>query len=156
MVERGSTFTIYMPYVPLQKEDPHPAAPQQTPRGQGQVILIVEDNSSVLEISKAMLEHPGYRVLPAANGAGALQAYYQHKKEIGLVLTDITMPDMSGIELSQALHQENPHLKIIALTGYPLDNDQNAKNWHAHGIIDWLQKPITLEQLAQTVSRLLD
>jgi GAF domain-containing protein len=150
---QGATFTIYMPYIPAPKVESRPPAPLQTPRGQGQVILIVEDNSAVLEISKAMLEHLGYRVLPAANGAGALQIYYQHKKEIGLVLTDITMPDISGIELSQVLHQENPHLKIVALTGYPLDNDQNTKNWQTHGIVDWLQKPITLEQLAQTVSR---
>ena len=74
---------------------------------------------------------------------------------IGLVLTDITMPDMDGIDLSKRLIQKNPNLKIIALTGYPLEADRQANRWQDGGIMDWLQKPVTLEQLGRTISRFL-
>jgi CheY-like chemotaxis protein len=103
-----------------------------------------------------MLQFLGYKVLTATNGRHALEIFEKHQAEIGLVLTDITMPDMGGIPLSKALHQQDSALRVVALTGYPLDNNREAKSWLAEGIVDWLQKPLSLETLAQTVRRWLN
>jgi CheY-like chemotaxis protein len=104
----------------------------------------VEDDAAVLETTKAMLMRLGYQVLTATNGQNALELYEQYQAEIGLVLTDITMPDMDGTALSQILYQKTPTIKIIALTGYPLETSREASIWQAQGISDWLQKPVTL------------
>ena len=116
---------------------------------------MVEDDVEVLNTTKAMLVGLGYQVLTAPNGQNALELYEQHQQEVGLVLTDVTMPGMDGIALSQALYQRNPTLKIITLTGYPLESSREPNIWRAQGIAEWLQKPVTLEQLGQTVNRLL-
>jgi len=65
------------------------------------------------------------------------------------------MPDMDGLALSQTLHKRNPALKVVAITGYPLDTTREANEWRAQGIVDWLQKPLTLERLGSTLYRLL-
>jgi len=155
-VNNGSTFTLYFPVQASGVEEAYHANPADTPHGHGEVILVVEDNPTVLETSQAMLKYLGYKVLTATNGRHALEIYEKHHAEIGLVLTDITMPDMGGIPLSKALHQQNPTLRVVALTGYPLDSNREAKSWLAEGIVDWLQKPLSLETLAQKVSRWLN
>jgi CheY-like chemotaxis protein len=114
---------------------------------------LVEDNASVLDIATTMLEHLGYNVLTATNGVEALEEYNKNHQNIDLVLTDITMPRMGGIELTEALQKQDPHLKVIALTGYPLEAD--AKEVLSEGMIDWLQKPLSITALAQAVKRSL-
>ena len=101
-----------------------------------------------------MLEHLNYTVLTAENGHEALDVYQQHRSEIELVVTDLTMPKMGGAELTKILHQQDPDLKIIALTGYPLD--ANSKQALIQGDVAWLQKPLDLPELAQTLSDMLD
>lgn len=155
-VNKGSIFTIYLPVQTSEVEETYHSDPADTPHGHGEVILVVEDDPTVLETSQAMLQFLGYKVLTATNGRHALEIFEKHQAEIGLVLTDITMPDMGGIPLSKALHQQNPALRVVALTGYPLDNNREAKSWLAEGIVDWLQKPLSLEILAQTVRRWLN
>jgi CheY-like chemotaxis protein len=152
---RGTTFSLFFPVSPSMVKVASQPVPASTLRGHGEVILLVEDAPSVLKATKTMLEYLGYQVLTASNGRTALQMYEQHQSKIGLVLTDITMPDMDGLALSQTLHKRNPTLKVVAITGYPLDTTREAKEWQAQGIVDWLQKPLTLERLGSTLYRLL-
>ena len=152
---KGTTFSLYFPALPPLSGTSERAIPIKTPHGDGEVILLVEDAPSVLKATESMLEYLGYQVLTAANGRSALQTYEQHQSKIGLVLTDITMPDMDGLALSQTLHKRNPALKVVAITGYPLDTTREANEWRAQGIVDWLQKPLTLERLGSTLYRLL-
>ncbi|MBI1881174.1 MAG: GAF domain-containing protein, partial [Chloroflexi bacterium] len=152
-IEQGTTFTLYLPCAfPLQKSLA-PSSETETIRGHGEVILVVEDDLAVLEVTQAMLEHLGYRVLTATNGRQALEVYNQYQDEIALVLTDVTMPEMGGVALSQTLQAKYPAIKVVALTGYPLEGE--AKDLLAQGIVDWQQKPLNRRQLGQTISRLL-
>ncbi len=150
----GTTFTLYFPELAsLQKFAPRKTI-SEMPRGQGEVILLVEDDSSVLTISRTMLKHLGYHVLTATNGYEALEVYNQHQNKIALVLTDLTMPGMGGTELALTLRKQNPAIKVIALTGYPLN--RGSKEALTRGIADWIQKPLDLKRLAQTINRLLN
>jgi CheY-like chemotaxis protein len=126
---------------------------EEIPRGHGEVILLVEDDITVLEVTKSILERLDYQVLTAPNGREALEMYDRRQDEIALVLTDVTMPDIGGMALAQALHKRNPAIKVVALTGYPLESE--AKDLLNQGIVDWLQKPLNLKQLAQVVNRFL-
>jgi len=148
----GTTFTIYLPSVSGVQRKPQPED-NRMPQGNNEVILLVEDDPLVLDVSKTTLEYLGYRVLTAVNGRFALQMYEQFQDKISLVLTDLTMPEMDGETLIKALYDKNQAIKIILLTGYAFD-DRN-ETMQTHGVIDWLQKPLGIEQLARTVNRAL-
>lgn len=151
---KSTTFTVYLPTaLPMQKILPQ-TAETETTHGHGEVILLVEDDLPVLEVTQAMLEHLGYSVITATNGRQALEVYDQHQDQIALVLTDITMPEMGGVALAQNLRAKYPAIKIIVLTGYPLEGE--AKELLDQGVIDWLQKPLNRRELAQTISRSLN
>ncbi len=152
--EAGTTFLIYLQPQPTAAPTAALPAPALTiPRGANQLILMVEDDHTVLEIGTTMLGYLGYRALTATNGYEAISIYQQHQHNIAVVLTDITMPKMGGAELIMALRAQNPAVRIIAITGYPMQNDN--KQFIAEGNIDWLQKPLHLKTLAQAIQRIL-
>jgi signal transduction histidine kinase/ActR/RegA family two-component response regulator len=152
-VGQGTTFTFYLPAILSSSKILASTTEAETLQGHGEVILLVEDDTDVLEVTQAMLEHLGYRVVTATNGRHALEIYDQYQAEIALVLTDVTMPEMGGIVLAQTLQAKYPAIKVIALTGYPLETE--SKDLLAQGIVDWLQKPLNRRQLGQTISRSL-
>jgi signal transduction histidine kinase/FixJ family two-component response regulator len=130
------------------------AAPQAIPRGQGETLLLVEDEPQVMELLRTMLERLHYRVLTAPNGQEALTVYEHHSDAIALVLTDLIMPDIGGLALFHTLRQRDPGAKVIVLTGYALGEETH--DLLAQGIMDWLQKPPELPVLAQAVRRALE
>ncbi len=149
----GTTFRLYLPALAEGETAPEPKAARDAPRGQGQVVLLVEDEPLVLETGKAMLEYLGYRVRVAGDGHQALDVYRQHRDEIALVLADMVMPRLDGVALFQALRAENPNVRLVLTTGYPLDD--KAQALLAEGVADWLQKPLTLNRLGRVVSQAL-
>ncbi len=119
-------------------------------RGHGETILLVEDEALVLETIKAMLEHLNYQVLTATNGQEGLAVYAAHKNEISLVVSDIKMPEMEGTDLLKALQAQDPHIKIVMITGYP---PGGAISQHlSQASITVLRKPINMTKLAPVVS----
>ena len=149
-VGAGSTFTLYLPALPANSQTlSGTSTMSDLPLGQGEVILLVEDNPQVITVVSVMLQRLGYQVLTATNGSEALQTFNHHRQEIALVLTDMTMPKMGGTELATALRELDPELKIIVLTGYPLDSQapDNLKGRFS----DWLEKPVNISQLAQVI-----
>jgi signal transduction histidine kinase/ActR/RegA family two-component response regulator len=148
----GTTVTLYLPLI-TPPSDSALAPKPELQKGQGQLILLVEDSPAVLAVNRSMLEYLGYRVLTATNGQEALDLFQQYQHEIDLVLTDISMPEMDGVTLTETLRTKDPSIKIIALTGYPLN--LNAGNIGKAGFVEWLRKPLTLDQLAQVVGRVL-
>ncbi len=150
-VGQGTTFTIYLPALAVRREVPREQAPEEIVRGQGEMILLVEDEPAVLEVSKAMLQNLGYQVLTATTGQAALAVYDGHREEIALVLADMVMPGMGGVELFYTLRERNPGVKMVVMTGYPLGRE--AKELLSQGIVDWIQKPMNLAELAQVVRR---
>jgi signal transduction histidine kinase len=152
---QGATFTIYLPVsIPLSHQDTPPQnVSTDIPYGQGEIILLVEDDPTVQEVTKSVLEVLGYQVLVAVNGREGLALYEQHQDKIALVLTDATMPEIGGVTLALALRQRNEKVKVIILTGYPLELD--TKQLLAQGVVNWLQKPLNMAELAQIVKQSL-
>jgi two-component system cell cycle sensor histidine kinase/response regulator CckA len=100
----------------------------------------------VREAIHEMLEMLGYQVLIAANGLEALEAY-QSAAKVDLVLTDVVMPEMGGVELVQELQRKDPGLKALALTGYALEKDLS----HAAGISEVVPKPVEMHVLVEAI-----
>jgi len=148
---RGSQFKIYLPVA----ETPFTVQAESSdsvPLGHGQLILVVDDEIAIREITKGTLETYGYRALTAADGTEAIALYAQHKDEIRVVLTDLMMPYMDGPVTIRALRKLNPHVKIIASSGLA-DNGKLAEV--NGGVQSFLPKPYTAQKLLTTLEELL-
>ena len=148
---RGTQFKIYLPAV----ETPFTIPVESfgsLPFGHGELILVVDDEIAIREITKGTLEAYGYRVLTAADGTEAVALYAQHKDDIRLVLTDLMMPYMDGPVTIRALHKLNPHVKIVASSGLTENGKMAEFNG---GVKGFLPKPYTAEKLLTTLNELL-
>ncbi|GAB4535441.1 MAG: hypothetical protein Kow0063_19700 [Anaerolineae bacterium] len=152
-VGQGATFIIYLPALVVGEEMVEEEAGVKLPRGHGETVLLVEDAPAVLQTGEDMLRHLGYRVLLAGDGQQALAVYAEHHREIDLVLADMVMPEMDGATLFHALKMVNPDVRVVLMTGYPLDEE--APDLLDQGVADWFQKPLQLSVVAQVVSRAL-
>ncbi|SHO42701.1 ATP-binding protein [Desulfopila aestuarii] len=146
----GTTFSIYLPQteegiIEIDKLS-------DTPTGSGQTIVLVDDEIQVLDMGKSILEGLGYKVMSFNKPKEAI-AFLQEENSIDLVITDLTMPEMSGVELANSLKVLYPSLPIMLWTGYKDDiASESLKENLIHRI---LQKPFHLEDLAQAVSQVL-
>jgi PAS domain S-box-containing protein len=116
-------------------------------------ILVVDDEESLTKFTAELLDIHGFQVTIANSGSQGLEIYKNSPEAFDLVITDQTMPGMTGIELSKNLKQLNDNLPIILCTGYSeqVSND----NAHLHGISEFLTKPVSREVLLNTISKLL-
>jgi signal transduction histidine kinase/CheY-like chemotaxis protein len=148
--EKGTTFSIYLP----QTEEGVVATDtlSDTPTGRGQSIVLVDDEMQVLEMGKAILEGLGYNVTSFNEPKLAL-AFLQQGHPIDLVITDLTMPEMSGVELANSLKMLYPGMPVIVWTGY--QDDIASESLEKNLISRILQKPFHLEDLALAVSDVL-
>ncbi|HXF64162.1 MAG TPA: response regulator [Caldilineaceae bacterium] len=120
---------------------------------EARTILVVEDDRIARMALEEIFDLLGYRSLMAANGEEALALYTRHAAEIGLVLSDMKMPRMSGLELYQKLKALNPNIKMVLSTGF---SEQERSVPEAEGIRAWIQKPYSLDRLMDVVQRILD
>jgi CheY-like chemotaxis protein len=115
-------------------------------------ILVVEDEPATLKITQILLESWGYRVLQADGAAQALETYDKNRSSIELVLTDVMMPGMSGVQLAEKLRERNPDVRIIYMSGY-----HNVGLVHSDDHrVAFLQKPFSPERLARMVEEELE
>jgi len=127
--------------------------PETTPRTDEVTILLVEDDSIVLFVNKTRLERLGYKVITATGGEMALDIFERHAKDIQLVISDIIMPGISGMELFNRLKRQKPDVKMVLATGYSIGHeDDKLLN---QGIAALIQKPFSREQLADMVRETL-
>jgi two-component system, cell cycle sensor histidine kinase and response regulator CckA len=119
--------------------------------GNGESILVVDDETPILTISKETLQFYNYQVLTANNGIDAIAQYAQHQNEISLVLMDMMMPEMGGEKAIQTLRLMNPRVKIIASSGIESNKEVAA----AVGAKAFLSKPFTSDDLLNTLHRVL-
>jgi signal transduction histidine kinase/HAMP domain-containing protein/ActR/RegA family two-component response regulator len=156
---QGTTFRIYLPALRARAPEPATLAPPSFIEGQGETVLVVEDNPQTRRALVETLEVLNYRVLAAKNGREAIQIYQTTHDTadgpgIDLVLTDIVMPEMGGISLVQQLKQRDPELKMLAITGHVLTHDLGELR--GMGVFDIIRKPVDIDTLAQTIRRILD
>lgn len=153
-VATGSRFHIYIPaMVDIEAEEDQPIT-NELPRGNGELILVVDDEPAVREITRQTLEAFGYSVALASDGVDATSIYAERKEEIALVLTDMMMPIMDGPTMIQVLLKLDPQVRIIAASGLNA-NSMVAKATHA-GVSHFIPKPYTAETLLKTIRDVLE
>jgi PAS domain S-box-containing protein len=150
--DAGTVFNLYFPVVES-AESESIAEPAPLPRGQGECILFVDDEPAVVQIGGRMLTKLGYRPLAFTNSLQALAAFRENPQEIDLVLTDLTMPDLSGVELARQVFALRPGLPLVITSGHMQADD--ADQARALGVRYFVEKPFMLNTLAETFHRAL-
>ncbi|MGO8786973.1 MAG: response regulator [Terriglobia bacterium] len=148
--ERGSTFKLFLPASALEAAPSAPVGVEQT-ASRGETILLAEDEAGVRKYTREILARCGYMVLEASNGVEALSIAQNHGAPIHLLLTDIIMPVMGGMELTEKFNSEFPGIPVLFMSGY---NDQIMLNWNTLGT--YIQKPFTVSGLLAQVRQVLD
>jgi two-component system, cell cycle sensor histidine kinase and response regulator CckA len=148
-VSKGTQFQVYLPAI--EKNVIKSTQETKLLRGNGELILIVDDEAAVRQITTTSLEEYHYKVLPAKDGIEAISVYAQHQNTIRIVFLDMMMPNMDGLMAIRTLCAMNPQVKILATSGL-LNQRQLA---FAAGAKTFLSKPYTIQELLQTVSELL-
>ncbi|OQY24322.1 MAG: hypothetical protein B6I35_01910 [Anaerolineaceae bacterium 4572_32.2] len=156
---QGTTFHAYLP-ASKGKEQVAEEEASAIPQGQGETILLVEDNENLREGGRDLLELLGYHVLTGANGQEALEVCQAVKgtrpepgRRIDLVITDIVMPKMGGKQLMQELGKAIPALKVLALTGYAMEESQEELK--EAGFLDVVYKPFGRSRKVTLAAKLL-
>lgn len=144
-VGQGTQFQIYLPTSDAPRLDQNEP---ELPSGQQQLILVVDDERAISELIKTTLETYNYRVLIANNGAEAIEIYHQ-QREIASVLIDLMMPVMDGLTTVTALHQLNPNLPVVAMSG--LSSVESVAQAKRFGCRYFLPKPYTTQDLLQVL-----
>jgi CheY-like chemotaxis protein len=152
---KGSTFKVYLP---AQIEAPVEASgngqeDKEWLRGNGEWILLVDDEASVLAITRQILEASGYHVLTAEHGAQAVGIFALNRTKVAAVITDLMMPVMDGMVTIAALRQIEPGVRIIAMSG--LSSDCTNTNGRQAGVKHFLAKPYTAGTLLITLRKIL-
>ncbi len=144
---KGSKFKVYVPalQIPEINEDSEP----ELPIGNGELILVVDDEDSIRDITKTSLETFNYKAITACDGIEAIALYAEHRSEISIVLTDMVMPIMDGLTTIRTLKKINPMVKIIAVSG--LISSDKINTVTEIGVKAFLSKPYTAKQLLQTI-----
>lgn len=144
-VGMGTIFTVYLPATPSQRIEQPVKEPQELIQGNGELILLVDDETAICEITRITLGNNGYRVITSGDGADALTQYFSHRTAIKLVITDISMPVMDGPALIRALRRLDPELCVIATTG--LEDKLKVAEMQLSDVQTFLTKPYTAEKL---------
>jgi CheY-like chemotaxis protein len=145
---RGTQFKIYLPVAGSVFQGVTDSS-ASLKVGNGELILVVDDELAIREIAKGTLEAFGYRALTACDGTEAVALYAQHRTEIKVVLTDIMMPYMDGSVTIRALQKLNPNVRIIATSGL-------AENSKIDGVRGFLPKPYTAERLLNALAEVIE
>jgi CheY-like chemotaxis protein len=147
----GSTFKAYLPA----SGGPEVAALRPVPdlvaKGRSELILVVDDEPAVLDLTRRILEKHNYRVVTAPDGREALSVFMMRRQEVKLVLTDAIMPVMGGVALIRALRALNPALRIVATSG--LDEEKKRHELAGLGVTDIVPKPCPPQELLQVIQR---
>jgi CheY-like chemotaxis protein len=148
----GTTFTIWLPatdQMPTLLAEPA----GELPRGNGETIMIVDDEPALVTLAEETLAELGYKPVGFVSSPAALQAFRAEPKRFDLVLTDETMPDLTGTELARDIRQLRPEVSIILMSGY--SGTQLSARAQAAGVIDVLRKPLVRRDIAEAVGRTL-
>jgi len=152
--DKGTTIQIYLPLHGGESVVIREEITQKSPHGSGETILVVEDDLPILEITRKILSGIGYTVLTADTPKEAMRLAKEHTGKISLLLTDMIMPEMNGIELANSLQLFFPDLKLLFMSGY------TANVIAHHGVLDkgahFIQKPFTKKDLAKIVRKVLN
>lgn len=149
----GTSFKIYLPAVRSEKELESPITEMKLSGGT-ETILLVDDDDSVLDLTREFLESHGYRIVTAINGKEALEIYRSCGDTISLTILDLIMPDMDGKQCSIEILRMNPHAKVLIASGYFESSPANGAM--AVGAKGFLDKPYNMRKLLSSIREVLD
>jgi two-component system, cell cycle sensor histidine kinase and response regulator CckA len=150
---KGTAFSVYLPAAPDTIDDPTAVQESADLLGQGELILVVDDESGIRKLLQSILERRGYRVVAAESVMEAMELYRKHQEEIRVVLTDLMMPFVDGNAFIVQLRALNPFLKIIAMSG--LATHSQKDKILVKGANAFLRKPLEVEKLISVLEDLL-
>ncbi len=148
---RGTSVRIYLPSAPPAETEAAPAGPKAISIGERQLVLVVDDEPSLLETLGQILRRQGYRVLTAGNGREALALLELHRRQVKLVIADVMMPVMDGLALAERLRIDAPEIPVIGISGLALGERQAEVDAAGSGEI--LLQPFRNEALLEAVGR---
>jgi PAS domain S-box-containing protein len=152
--EHGSTLRVFLPLRPAGATTGAavPGRAVQQPGGTNQTVLLVEDDEAVRHTTKALLERMGYTVLDAGTPSAALRLLREQTAGVDLVLTDILLPEMSGIRLAETIRADHPDIAIVCMSGYPDATDRDG----LEPGVNYLSKPFAADTLARVLRSALN
>jgi|GEM_PF-721727 len=152
-VGKGTTLKVYLPAAEMGQTSALKSQEKELLAGNGELILVVDDEASICEITKQTLETFGYRAVTASDGTEALAIYASQGKDIALVVTDMMMPIMDGSLTIRSLRKMNPSVKIIASSG--LTTNDHATRESDLAVNAFIAKPYTAEKLLKAIHQVL-
>ena len=153
-VGKETSFKVYLPVQDTEQFRQGEEKLKEIPFGHGELILVVDDEAAIREITRQTLENHGYAVLTANDGTEAVALYAEHKDKIKLVMTDTMMPYMDGPATIRTLQRLNPQVKVIAISG--LDANRSLVESAGAGVKKFLLKPYSAEKLLLTLAEVLN
>jgi len=151
-INRGTTFHIYLPVT--EKPVSNEITPDQTIHTGSETILLVDDETMIIDVGKSLLEKLGYRVIDAKSGEEALDIVRHNGSKIDLIILDMIMPGMDGGKAFDLIHDLYPEIPVILSSGYTLDGQ--AGDIIDKGCNGFIQKPFTLSEISNKVRKILD
>ncbi|MDW7773625.1 MAG: GAF domain-containing protein [Desulfobulbaceae bacterium] len=149
----GTAFKIYFPRYAAESKPRHSENISTVRKGSGETILLVEDELTILNLGRMMLERLDYQILTANSPSEAIRLAREHPQKIDLLITDVVMPEMNGHDLADYLKTRSPDLKILYMSGYTADVIAH------HGVLKkgmkFIQKPFSIMELANKVHEVL-
>jgi signal transduction histidine kinase/ActR/RegA family two-component response regulator len=148
----GSTFTVWLPAAG-ETAKPGPDSGREVPRGRGETVMVVDDERSLVALAEETLAELGYEPAGFDSSVAALEAFHAEPQRFDLVLTDETMPDLTGVELAREIRRARPDLPIVLMSGY--SGAQLTERAQATGVAEVLRKPLVRRDIAEALSRAL-
>jgi PAS domain S-box-containing protein len=149
---KGTSFHVFLPVIEASSSSARDE--EDAPSGGSERILLVDDEDTLVELGSMMLEGMGYKVNGQTSSLEALDLFRQDPRGFDLVITDLTMPQMTGLELAQELLRIRPDLPIILCTGY--SENLMPQSTRAMGVRELMTKPFLVRDLARTIRNALD
>lgn len=151
--KKGTQFSIYFPSAEALESTVSSSTATELPRGNGETVLVVDDEDNIRLITQATLEKYGYKVVTATDGTDGLAQYAQNRDEIALILTDMAMPYMDGPSMIRALKRMSPDVRVVAMSG--LMNPEQTAELETMKVDAYLSKPFTADKLLTTLAEVI-
>ncbi|HAE38027.1 MAG TPA: hybrid sensor histidine kinase/response regulator [Candidatus Riflebacteria bacterium] len=152
-LNRGTSVKIYLPRL-VNETTPQPKPQKAAVKGNNELLLLVEDEPTLMKMTKMLLERLGYQVMAAGTPGKALEIARSEKGSIQLLITDIVMPEMDGVALSEQIKKIHPEIRTLFMSGYTsgmvTSNDIVKTGCH------FIQKPFSIEEMAKLVDKILN
>jgi CheY-like chemotaxis protein len=152
-VGEGTTFAVWLPISRESAKTPAEVL-SALPRGRGEVVMVVDDERPLVALAEEILAELGYEGVGFDSSTAALRAFRAEPERFDLVLTDETMPDLTGTELTREIRQLRPDIPIVLMSGYR--GGRLAERAVSAGVNDVLGKPLESRDIAESLARALD